>query len=409
MRILVISRWYPYPPDNGSKLRIYNLIRQLAQRHELTLLTFAPGPVAEEQRLALRAHCRDVQVVTWRPFRPERWRALLGFFAPVPRSVVDTDNAEMRTRVRAAVTAQPFDVGLASEIDSVPYLLPVRGLPRCVDELQVGVIRDRYLTQRQAGRRLRAGLTWWKTGRYVRRFLAQYAGCTVASEQERANILAVAPQARRVVVVPNGVDLAWHPGDFGAPEPDTLIFAGALTYEANFDAMAYFLREIFPQVRAQRPAVRLRITGRTEGVPLAQLPLGPGVELTGYLAEVRPVVARSWASVVPLRIGGGTRLKILEALALGTPVVATSKGAEGLAVTPEQDLLIADTPAEFARQTVRLLADAGLRARLVANGRRLVEQRYSWERSGAQLEALLAEIVAEFTSSLAGHATLQRG
>lgn len=397
MRILMISRWYPYPPDNGSKIRIYNLIKQLARRHELTLLTFAPGPVAAEQQQPLRDLCRNVQVVTWRAFQPNRLRALLGFFAPVPRSVVDTDNPEMHARVRAAVTAQQFDVGFASEIDSVPYLLPVQELPRFADELQVAVIKDRYLTQRQPGRRLRAGLTWWKTRRYVRRFLAQFEGCAVASEQERAHLLALAPRCRRVAVVPNGVDLAWNTGDFGAPEPDTLVFSGALTYAANFDAMAYFLREIFPPVRAQRPGVRLRITGRTEGVPLTQLPTGPGVELTGYLADVRPTVARSWACVVPLRIGGGTRLKILEAMALGTPVVATPKGAEGLAVTPEQELLIAETPEEFARQTVRLLADADLRARLAANGRRLVEQRYSWEHIGAQLEALLTEIVAECT------------
>lgn len=395
MRILVISRWYPYPPDNGSKIRVYNLIKQLARRHELTLLTFAPGPVSEEQLQALRAHCRDVQVVTWRTFRPDRLRALLGFFAPVPRSVVDTDNPEMHALIRAAVMAQRFDVGLASEIDSVPYLLPVQGLPRFADELQVAVIKDRYLAQRSLWRRLRAGLTWWKTSRYVRRFLTQFDGCAVASERERANVLTIAPRCRRVAVVPNGVDLAFNTGDFGAPEPDTLIFSGALTYEANFDAMAYFLREIFPRVQAQRPSVRLRVTGRADGVPLAQLPLGPGVELTGYLDDVRPAVARSWAGVVPLRIGGGTRLKILEAMALGTPVVATAKGAEGLAVTPEQELLVADTPEEFVRQTVRLLADADLRARLAANGRRLVEERYGWESIGAQLEALLAEIVGE--------------
>ncbi|MFW6116436.1 MAG: glycosyltransferase family 4 protein, partial [bacterium] len=196
-----------------------------------------------------------------------------------------------------------------------------------------------------------------------------------------------------LVLVPNGVDLETNSGDFGAPEPDTLIYPGALTYSANFDAMEFFLQDVFPLVKSQRPNAKLRITGRYDGAPTERLPLGDGVELTGYLDDIRPTVGQTWACVVPLRTGGGTRLKILEAMALGTPVVSTAKGAEGLRVSPGEDILIANEPAEFAAHVLRLLDDEALREKLVANGRNLVEARYRWDRIGERLERFLRRVV----------------
>jgi glycosyltransferase involved in cell wall biosynthesis len=188
------------------------------------------------------------------------------------------------------------------------------------------------------------------------------------------------------------VDLEKNTGDFGLPKPDTLIYSGALTYSANFDAMEFFLNDIFPRVKASHPEVSLRITGGCNGVDVDRLPLDNRVQLTGYLEDIRPTVAQSWGCVVPLRKGGGTRLKILEAMALGTPVVSTAKGAEGLEVTHEQDILIADTPDAFGRTVVRLLNDVNLRARLSANGRKLVEERYSWGSSAQKLEELIYKV-----------------
>jgi len=196
-------------------------------------------------------------------------------------------------------------------------------------------------------------------------------------------------------VVPNGVDIESYTGDFGSPVPDTLTFTGVLTYFANFDAIGFFLEEIWPRVRASRPGAKLWITGRTEGVPLERLSLDEGVNFTGYLDDIRPHVARSQVCIVPLRVGGGTRLKILEAMALGTPVVSTSKGAEGLDVTAGQDILIADEPQAFANAVLRLLDDADLRARLSENGRRLVSERYDWREIGTRLNAFLERVTEE--------------
>src|SRR4030042_3095323 len=157
-------------------------------------------------------------------------------------------------------------------------------------------------------------------------FLRGFDACTVVSEGERMLVKGFAPSQCVIGVVPNGVDLASYAGDFGSPKPGTLIYPGGLTYDANLDAMRYFLHQIFPLVRAQHPGVRLSITGRYDGVPVEQLPLGENIDLTGYIPDIRPAIAESWACIVPLRGGGGTRLKILEALALGPTVVSPRQG-----------------------------------------------------------------------------------
>jgi glycosyltransferase involved in cell wall biosynthesis len=165
-----------------------------------------------------------------------------------------------------------------------------------------------------------------------------------------------------------------------------LIYPGALTYHSNLDAMVYFLRESWPIIQKQRPQVRLRITGRTDGVDLARLALTDQVVMTGYLDDIRSAVAQSWICVVPLRAGGGTRLKILESLALGTPVVSTSKGAEGLNLIPGRDILVADEPADFAEAVLNVLQDPVLRETLSRNGRQAVEAKYDWRIIGQQFD-----------------------
>ena len=254
------------------------------------------------------------------------------------------------------------------------------------------MLREQYTHRSRTLARLRYGLTWWKARRFTTRVLNQFDGCTVVSEQERVHLQEVVPGSPPIIVIPNGVDLEQHRGDFGTPQPDTLVFSGALTYYANLDGMRFFLDQVFPLVAQQRPNVILRITGRTDGVPIEQLPLNRNTLLTGYLDDIRPTVARSWLSVVPLHVGGGTRLKILEAMALGTPVVSTSKGAEGLRVTPGENILIADQPADYATAILRLLEDPALRTRLAAGGRKLVRDTYDWDQIGQQLSSFLTWI-----------------
>ena len=391
MRLLVLSSWFPFPPSNGSKLRAFRLLEALATRHSVTLLSFAePG---EEQGVpALEAICDKVFTVPGNPFKPQRPLGSLELFSRVPRSYAQTYSVDMQRLVDTEVVSN--DAAVAFQLGGALYLRERGSIPRVVDELEVGVLREQHLSQPLGLQRLRRGLTWWKYARFVRELIGQFDRATVVSDLERAHLENAGCDVTHVEVVPNGVDRS-DLSRANHPKPGRLIYPGSVTYSANLDAVRYFVNEILPKVQATRPDASLQVTGATGNVDVSGLSGKAGVTFTGYVDDAKKLVAHSSACVVPLRIGGGTRLKILESMALGTPVVSTSKGAEGLALTPEEDILIADTPDDFARQTLRLLDDFVLRARLAANARRLVEQTYTWDRIGGQLNDVLTAAVAD--------------
>jgi glycosyltransferase involved in cell wall biosynthesis len=394
MRILFLSRWFPYPPDNGSKIRIFNLVKQLAKSHDIALVSFADS-LSQVDDTALRVlgeYCSSVNVLPYREFRPGTARAIAGLFSPSPRSLVDTQQADAMAAVQDKFAYFAPQLVIASQLAMVPYALRLRGVPLLLEELELSTFLD--ATRPPAGpiRRIRSTLTWLKLAQYLRRVLPRFAACTVVSERELSNVRSVVSDYREVRIISNGVDVPHYSGDFGPAQPNSVVFSGALTYQANHDAARYFLSDIYPSILDTVPDVWLRITGHTPHGAAAQLPRQPGVEYTGYVADIRPVVGRTWASVVPLRLGGGTRLKILESMALGTPVVATSKGAEGLMTTAGKDILIADEPAEFARCVVGLLRSPEMRARLAEAGRRLVETTYDWVSIGGQLDAMVLDV-----------------
>jgi glycosyltransferase involved in cell wall biosynthesis len=389
-RLLFLSAWCPLPADNGSKLRIFHLLRELARQHEVDLLSFAPDPPGDAALRELREVCATVELLPETPFAGRAVGRLRGLLSSTPRSVAANHSAAMAAAVRAR-DARRYDLVIASSLHMAPYAL-LLDAPRLLEEVELTILREQYATQTRLLGRVRYGLTWWKTRRYVAQLLRQFAGATVVSEGERDLLRPLAPPGLRLAVAPNGVDTAAGLGSFGGPQADTLIYPGALSYDANFDAMAYFLGAIWPRLRAARPGVRLRVTGRAAQEQIAALPAADGVEFTGYLDDVRPAVARAWAEVVPLRKGGGTRLKVLEALALGTPVVSTPKGVEGLDLEDGRHVLVADTAAGFAAATERLLGQPELRASLAAAGRQAVCERYDWRTIGARLNELAIEV-----------------
>lgn len=375
MHVLFLSRWYPVPPNNGSRLRIYHLLRGLAQRHTVSLVSFTE-PSEPPDLAGLRALCAQVQTVERRPFQPDRLRARLGFLSPMPRSVIDTYAPEMEVAIARAVAARP-DVVIASQFDMAVYHRAFRGLPALLEEIELGVYYDRWARAVTLGRKLRAALTWAKHRRYLAQLLRDFRACTVAAEEERQIVRqhVLGDQALPIVVIPNGVDLASYTRAQEAPQPPTLIFTGSFRYFANHEAMVWFVGQVLPRIQAVEPAARLVITGDHAGLPL---PPAPNVILTGLLPDVRPWLARAWVSVVPIQQGGGTRLKILEAMATGVPVVTTSKGAQGLAAHHEEHLLIADNADAFVTAVLRLLHDPALRQRLTDNAHQLVQERYDW-------------------------------
>jgi glycosyltransferase involved in cell wall biosynthesis len=375
MRILFLSRWYPYPADNGSKIRIWNLLRGLSEQHDVTLLCFIDSETVDLKISELHDVCEAIQVVPWKAFDPHSLKARLGFLRMRPRSYVDTYSPQMQSYIERNLESNSFDLVIASEWTMASYSSSFDGKAALFEDVELGVFHGRYATARSTYERVRQGLTWFKHHRYLSRILRDFNSCTVPSSTELKLFQSVVSDYKNVTVIPNCINLADYdsvPENF---EPNSLIFTGSFRYAVNYEAMVWFLRDIYPSVRSQVPGVHLSITGDHAGL---KLPSTAGVTLTGFVPDIRPFIASSWASVVPLLSGGGTRLKILEAMALRTPVITTSKGAEGLEVIHDKTVLIADEAQEFARAVVRLLKEPELRVYLTENAYQLVSEHYNW-------------------------------
>jgi polysaccharide biosynthesis protein PslH len=354
MRILFLSRWYPYPPDNGSKIRVFGLLRGLCQQHDVTLISFRDPAQTVPDATPSNDRPRVTRLCPYREFAPQSSRALLGFLSTTPRYLVDTYNPEMDRLIRDAVRDTRFDLVIASQLSMAAYHQSFKGIPAIFEEVELGIYLPEGDPSQPVARRVRRATTWAKHRRFMARLLDNFMLCTVVSDVERKLLAAAVPGYRNVHVVPNSVD-AQPPSDGRADRPaDSLIFTGSLRYAPNHDAMSWFLADIFPAIRARVPGARLTITGEVGSHAPAP---SSDLVLTGHVADVRSLVARSAISIAPIRLGGGTRLKILEAMAVRTPVVATTKAAEGLGARHGEHLLIADTPREFAAAVSSLLHD----------------------------------------------------
>jgi glycosyltransferase involved in cell wall biosynthesis len=402
MHILYLSRWFPFPPDNGVKMRLFQLIKALAECHTVDLISFCAQPPDDAALQSMASLCRRMEIVPYRPFNPNRLKAWVGFFASKPRSLIDTFQPEMMARVAAAVKSQTYDLIIASEIDMTPYAGVLGGVPVLFEGAEISSYLDGLNQPQNRLSGLRRQATWWKLSGYLKQCAALFDGWAVVSEQERSNLMRISPALERACVIPNGADLERSPAHPVIPQPDRLIYAGSLTYQANFDAVFYFLSEIFPLILKEHPGVRFYVTGSHDNVDISRLPASPNLVLTGHLADIVTAVAESWVSVVPLRKGSGTRLKILESLSLGTPVVSTSKGFEGLDLIPGSHILVGDNPAAFAAQVNQVLENKQLRSQLSRQGRHQVQQKYDWTRIGTAFREF-AEQVSRQPARLGGY------
>lgn len=397
LNILYLSTWFPQPPDNGAKLRAYYLLRALCRHHRVTLVAFAFATAQPDATDELTAACAALVPVWVDPFAANAIGTLRSFVAPQPDALRTQPIPAMQAAVRRAAAGRRFDVVIAAGEMMLPYALEVADVaPVILEEINSMTrwLRERYETAGGAVHRLRCWISWYKRRAFERRAYRQVKLVTMVSPEDHAATVATlgaGAGATPVALVPNGVDCAHNRPGLWPRRTHALVFNGSLTYSVNFAAMHWFLAEIYPRIRQAQPAVTLTITGALTGVALSALALEDSVRLTGHVADVRRPVAEAAVCVAPLQHGGGTRLKILEALALGTPVVATPKAAEGLALTDGTDVLLAADPPAFAAAVLRLLDDAALAQRLSAAGRALVTAHYDWAPIGDAFTALVEQ------------------
>ena len=384
MRLLIVSPWFPYPPDTGSRLRAWHVIQRLAQRHEVRLVVGRQDD-ATEREIPLNVPTTTVPWLWHQPGKTGLLGALRALFSTTPRSILETHNPVFVAAVEHELAQRP-DAVLAMELGSDAYLPKVFPVPVFLDQVELSGLAHSWQQAGSPGEHAARWLTYQKGKHYWRRRLARYHGLDAVSQAEAQAVAAVV--GKPVTVIPNGVATGEYlpPGE---AKHGRLIYNGALSYGPNREAVLWFVEAILPKITENVPDVHLVVTGRADAAP-PELRNHPQVTLTGFVADLKPVLAEAQVCVTPLRSGGGTRLKILEAWAAGIPVVATTVGAAGLEGSRDgEHLLLADTPERFAEQTIRLLQDAPLRQKLTCNARALVEEHYDWDAIAEKLETAL--------------------
>ncbi len=395
MRILALSTWYPDPPDNGSKIRAHYLLKALGVRHDVTAVAFCPAEDIERARRANEHSQLTVRPVQADPFRHATAAPWFKFASPIP--VIYWPSQAMRQTLSELAARETWDVIVAIQAPVAPYALAFRQVPKVldIDTALSFQMHERHVAHGSA----RTWFSWQKAYLYERRLFRKFQACTLVADSELSYLQSlVRGAACQISVVQNGVDCTHNQPGLFPTRPNTLVYNGALTYNANYDAVQYFLREIYPLIRRAAPEVSLTITGSTAGVDRSGLALDESVQLSGYVDDIRSVVGSHTVCVIPLRHGSGTRLKILEAMALGTPVVSTTKGAEGLGVRHDEHLLLADDPSTFAQHTLAMLRSPALRQRLSVQARRLVEQSYDWSLIGQRFLRLVEDVADRHTA-----------
>ena len=395
-RILFLSQWFPFPADNGSKLRVRSLLSGLAKKHEVILISFDDKAKVHRDVSEARSICNETYVVPFKPYNPDSLKARLGYLSLTPRSVRDTYSSQMARCVREVVGTRKPDLIIASELGTAVYHPYFGAKPALFEEVEIGLLYERYTDAGSRWDAARHGLTWLKHKQLLAHTLRRFQKCTVVSEQERSLLLGIAPRGLAIEVIPNCIDLSDYRTIQGQSQQETLIFTGSFGYEPNYEAMLWFLDKVYPQIKARRPATRLVITGDHLNRPL---PTAADVLCTGFVEDVRPLITGAAISIVPMQSGGGTRLKLLEAMALRTAVVSTNKGAEGLRLTHGAQILIADSPDEFSRCVVRLLQEPETRQQLASNAFQLVQNMYDWSIVMPRFVELVDTLIASSNST----------
>jgi polysaccharide biosynthesis protein PslH len=404
LSILYVSHMPASPPRFGAQARVHGLMTELARRHDLTAAMLVDDEFdTEECRRVMEAYCREVVLVPNPYGREGLMKRLLQL-----RSMASTRSFE-RLRVTVPALQQVLNQILrARRFDVINLEFPYLGLcdlrqtgpgekltPVVVDshEIAYDLARQFARASGSLGRRLYAEANWRKLRREELGTYRDADGVYLCSTADERRLLDQVPGVR-TAVVPNAADVEYYQPRPMDPPPDaqTLVYFGLLSTVPNVDGVVHFVRDIWPRITEAHPEARCKIIGGRPPPSLLAL-AGPKVELTGFVSDLRPHLAAAAAVVVPLRLGGGTRLKIVEAMAMGKAIVSTALGAEGIEAVPGRDLLIEDEPAHFADAVKRLLANPSLAARIGQSARQLAVERYSWSGAARTLEGFYRRIL----------------
>jgi polysaccharide biosynthesis protein PslH len=399
MKIFWIKQGPLFPLDSGGKIRTWNILKLLAARNELTVLTFFPSYLPASCEIPERHLKRFISMPIEMPKKYSlRYRLdyLRKLCSPVPYVVRQYGIPAVRAKVRDLLATEKFDVVVCDFIFPCLNLPPKLSCPQILfaHNAETMIWKRHFEVAKGLAWKAVTGTEYLKLRRFESWRSQTFDHVITVSSQDR-DFFAKSVPSSRISVLPTGVDLdCFHPSET-AENPSELVFTGSMDWLANEDAILFFAETILPLLLRVKPGITLSVVGRDPTERLVRLTKSvPQIRLTGTVDDVRPYVARAGVYVLPLQVGSGTRLKVFEAMAMGKAMVSTQVGVEGLPVVSGQHLLIADRPQEFANAVLRLLDDASLRQALGRNARTLVKTGYGWPQINESFEVILQRVVS---------------
>ncbi|MBS0260687.1 MAG: glycosyltransferase [Planctomycetes bacterium] len=399
MKILIVHKQVLFPRDTGGKIRVLNVLQHLVKRHPVTYVCNLREN--EEQHVA---RMRDLGLrVETVPYKISKHgspkfliSAALNLFSPRPFSVERNFDPNLRARVAAELTAEPYDVLIC---DTVQMFRHMQGLRAKVNILFQHNFEAQILQRHaQVGPnplfRAYMWTDWKKMLRFERDCGKEFDRVIAVSEPDK-KLFEREYGWNNVSCIDTAVDADFFQNRDGQEVPDRVVFVGSMDWLPNQDGVKFFVRDIWPKIRAARPQATFQIVGRNPPPSVTALTSVPGVEVVGFVPDVRPYLSSAAAFVVPLLVGGGTRLKIYEAMAMGRAVVSTRVGAEGLPLTPGQHFFEEDDPSRFADAVVRLLSDQTVRGKMGQAAEQFVRSKYDSETISRQFEEICLETLAQ--------------
>ncbi|RKY86259.1 TIGR03087 family PEP-CTERM/XrtA system glycosyltransferase [candidate division KSB1 bacterium] len=392
MRILFLTPRLPFPPVGGDKLRVFNFIKHLSRNHKIALISFIADPDEANYLIEYASLLERVKTVLLSKEKSYS-NACRGILSPKPFQIHYYYLKKMRQLIFQEIESGKYDLVFVHLIRMAEYVKDLRGVPRILDLTDaISLNYERSVRYRRDVFYLVNLIEKEKVRRYETEIISHFEKNLLISPVDK-NYLSRYTDNQNIEIVPNGVDIDYFQFYDGVFDLNRVVFLGNMRTFPNSDAVEYFCKEILPLIRKELPKVKFHIIGSEPSKVVRKLASEPEVVVTGYVKDVRPFLRKAAVSVCPMRVGAGIQNKILESMAMGTPVVSTPEGVEGIEVNPGQEILVSNSSSDFAQKVTELIQNRALRRSISLNARRLVEKKYTWEITLNQLEHIITEVV----------------
>lgn len=398
MRILFLTPYLPYPLNNGGLIRVHHLLVNLGEKHDVTAICMEPDNDAQAKGISvIEGHgvtVKTVPVANNQKKELKRLYQLLSLVSSKPYQYKQYHSNAMQNAISEHLGSNNYDL-LMVEFSQMGYYDLDTNIPSFVDQhnVEYEIMHRTFETEKSPLRRLLAYSEWKKYYKHEIENCEKFIGCLTTSQRD-AEILQQRSPNMECHVIPNGVDSEFFKSSHTEIDPNMVLFTGTISYYPNTEGIVWFYKNVWPLIVEKKPNATFCIAGKSPPPEVQAIAESdPAVTATGMVDDMRDYYNKAAVVVVPLRVGGGTRLKILEGMSMSKAIVSTSIGAEGINHTNGQDILLKDTPEEFSNAVLEVMADSTLRETLENGGRKLVESQYDWRAVTDKLSSVFEQAV----------------